>query len=149
MKALSIAAVVCLGLIAGIFFAFTTSVLPGLHATDDATFVTAMRHLNAAIENGLFLLVFAGALLFPAVLAGLLARAGRPFAWVAAAAGLYLVVLVLTMVVEVPLNDRLADAAVSRADFESVWVPVNDLRTVLSTLALACLGRGMVAGWTR
>jgi uncharacterized membrane protein len=149
VKALFTASVVCVGLMAGIFFAFTTSVMPGLRATDDSTFVTAMRHLNAAIENGLFLLVLFGALLFPAVLAVLLARAGRPFAWVAAAAGLYLLVLIVTMAVEVPLNERLAHAAVSRADFERVWVPVNNLRTVLSTLALACLSRVMVAGWIR
>ncbi|GAA4609982.1 putative membrane protein [Actinoplanes octamycinicus] len=140
------AALVCTGLMAGIFFAFTVSVMPGLHETDDRTFVTAMRGINAAIENGLFGLVFVGALGFTGLAAVLLARSGRRAAawWAGAAAVLYLLVLILTMGVEVPLNDQLAragdDFARARHDFEGVWVPVNDLRTVLTALALACLG---------
>ncbi|GGR09773.1 membrane protein [Actinoplanes ianthinogenes] len=140
------AALVCTGLMAGIFFAFTVSVMPGLANTDDRTFVTAMRQINAAIENGLFGLVFVGALALPALAAVLLARSGRRAAawWAGAAAVLYLLVLILTMAVEVPLNDQLAQAgtdfARARHDFEGTWVPVNNLRTVLNTLALACLG---------
>ncbi|AEV85885.1 hypothetical protein ACWT_4866 [Actinoplanes sp. SE50] len=141
-----VAALICVGLMAGIFFAFTTSVMPGLHTADDRTFVEAMRHLNAAIENGLFGLVFVGALGFPAGAAVLLARGGHRAAagWAAAAAVLYLVALVLTMAVEVPLNDRLAaaslsDPAAARRNFEGVWVPVNDVRTLLTASALACL----------
>jgi uncharacterized membrane protein len=44
----------------------------------------------------------------------------------------------VTMGVEVPLNDQLAQNG-NRPDFENVWVLVNDLRAVLNTLALACL----------
>jgi uncharacterized membrane protein len=154
MKILLMASLVCTGLMAGVFFAFTTAVMPGLRAADDRTFVSAMQHVNAAIQNGVFLVVFAGALVFPVAAAVLLARHGRPFVWVAVAAGLYLVVLALTMAVEVPLNDQLAraslaDAAQARRDFEVVWVPVNNVRTVLTTLALLCLGRAIVAEWTR
>lgn len=154
MKALLTAALACLGLMAGVFFAFTTSVMPGLHAVDDRTFVAAMQQFNAAIQNGLFLLVFAGALVLPVIAAVLLARAGRPYRWIVAAAVVYLIVLGLTIGVEVPLNDQLAqaslaDATRARQDFEGTWVPVNDVRTALNVIALACLGRGMVAGWTR
>ncbi|GIE86117.1 anthrone oxygenase family protein [Actinoplanes regularis] len=158
MKALTsillTASLVSTGLMAGIFLAFTTAVMPGLRATDDRTFVAAMQQFNAAIQNGLFFLVFLGALVFPIAAAVLRARAGEPYLWIAIAAGLYLVVLILTMGISVPLNNALAgaslaDAARARADFEGVWVPVNNVRTILSTLALLCLGHVMVAGWTR
>jgi uncharacterized membrane protein len=151
-----LAALLCTGLMAGVFFAFSTSVMPGLRTADDRTFVTAMQHLNASIQNGLFFLVFFGALVFPVIAAVLSGRAGDRAAmwWTIAAAALYLVVLLLTMGIAVPLNDQLAsaslaDAARARQDFEGTWVPVNNARTVLSTLALICLGRVIVAGWTR
>ena len=144
------AALLCTGLMAGTFFAFTVSVMPGLGDGDATTFVTAMRHINAAIENGVFAVAFGGALIFPATAAVLLAVSGRRAAarWTLAATLLYLVVLVLTMGVEVPLNDRLAasgpaDAAAVRERFAAVWVPVNDLRTLLTTLALGCLGAAL------
>lgn len=144
------AALLSMGLMAGLFFAFTVSVMPGLGAGDDRTFVTAMQHINEKIENGLFGLVFTGALLFTAVAALLLRRRREhgAAAWTAAAVACYLLVLVLTMGVEIPLNnalaaagpaDRIADLAAVRHDFASVWVPVNDARTALCVLALACL----------
>ncbi|WP_232343923.1 anthrone oxygenase family protein [Actinoplanes awajinensis] len=143
----------CLGLMAGLFFAFSVAVLPGLHAGDDRTFVAAMQQVNVAIQNGVFGLVFIGALAFPALAAVLLARAGHRSAagWTAAAAGLYLVVLLLTVTVSVPLNNRLAaagltDPAQARQAFAGVWVPINQLRTVLTTLALGCLAPVLVRG---
>jgi uncharacterized membrane protein len=144
------AALLCTGLMAGLFLAFTVAVLPGLRDADDRTFVTAMQSINAAIQNGLFGLVFSGALIFSALGAVLLHATGRRRAavWAAAATVLYIIVLVLTMGVEVPLNDRLAhagnpahlhDPAGVRERFESTWVPVNNLRTLLNTLAFGCL----------
>jgi uncharacterized membrane protein len=38
-----IAATITTGLIAGLFFAFACAVMPGLHRTEDRTFVDAMR----------------------------------------------------------------------------------------------------------
>ncbi|MEU8928226.1 hypothetical protein AB0D10_46310, partial [Kitasatospora sp. NPDC048545] len=54
-------ATVAMGLMAGLFFAFDVSVMPGLAAGDDRTYVTAMQHINKSIENGMFGLVFVGA----------------------------------------------------------------------------------------
>lgn len=158
------AAALCMGLMAGLFFAFTVSVMPGLGAGDDRTFITAMQNINDKIENGLFGLTFTGALLLALIVAPLLWRGRQRAAalWTGAAASCYLLVLVLTMGVEIPLNnalaaagpaDRIADLATVRHDFESVWVPVNDVRTVLCVLAFACLmpalylhGRRVIAG---
>ncbi|SDS32980.1 anthrone oxygenase family protein [Actinoplanes derwentensis] len=145
-----IAGLICMGLMAGLFFGFTVSVMPGLAAGDDLTFVTAMQNINDKIENGLFGLVFTGAFAFPVIAAVQLLRRRRWAAaiWTAAAAFAYLLVLGLTMAVEIPLNEtlaaagdpsRIADPARVRHDFATVWVPVNDLRTVLNLAGLALL----------
>jgi uncharacterized membrane protein len=151
---LLIAAVVCLGLMAGLFWSFDISVMPGLGDSDDRTFVTAMQHINADIENGLFGLVFVGALLLPGAAAVVLLVQRRRSAalWTAAATVAYLIVLALTMGVEIPLNDTLAQAGPAdgiadlhkvRTDFEGVWVTVNHVRTLLCTIAVAALARAL------
>lgn len=148
-------ATVLVGLMAGLFLAFDVSVMPGLAASDDRTYVTAMRHFNEAIDgNGLFGTAFVLALLAAAVAAAVEYRAGRRGAalWAGAAAVAYLAVLVLTFAVNIPLNNELgalgdaADAsAVTVIDkFKGTWVPVNIVRTVLSTAALAALARALL-----
>ena len=121
------------GLLAGLYFAFAAAVMPGLRGLDDAAFVDAMRRINVAIVNPVFLLVFVGAPVL-AVAAAVLLR--TPLSYAAAALGV--LTLLITVVVNVPLNDKLA-AGGTRADFESVWVFFNAVRTVTGTGSLACL----------
>ncbi|GJF28670.1 membrane protein [Kitasatospora sp. NE20-6] len=149
--AVLLAATIATGLMAGLFYAFACAVMPGLGRADDRTFVEAMRRINAAILNGWFAAAFAGALLLGVAAAALhLGRAGRPvLPWIAAGVLLYVVVLVVTAAVSVPLNDRLAAAAGSgpadaRAHFEAVWVRWNTVRAVLTTAAFGCLGWALV-----
>lgn len=144
-----------LGLMAGLFFAFDVSVMPGLAKADDRTYVTAMQNFNAAIDgNPLFGMAFMVALLLPVVSAILEYRKGRRdvAVWVAVGAVLYFVVLMITFSVNIPLNNELADAgdAAKMTDFSIVekfkttWVTTNILRTLLSTVALAALSRALV-----
>ncbi|MEV8536832.1 DUF1772 domain-containing protein [Streptomyces sp. NPDC051211] len=146
---------VLMGLMAGLFFAFDVSVMPGLAETDDRTYVTAMQRFNAAIDgNGLFGSAFVLALLASAAAAAVEFRAGRRTValWAAAAAVAYLVVLLITFTVNIPLNNDLADAGnadrmtdFSLVDrFESTWVTTNIIRTLLCTAALACLARALL-----
>jgi uncharacterized membrane protein len=146
------AATVLTGLMAGLYFAFSVAVMPGLAAAGDRTFVTAMQGVNVRILNPLFGLAFAGAALTPAAalllhLPGGGTRAAVP--WVAAALVLYAASLVVTFTVNVPLNNAL-DAAgdaprqEARAAFEARWVRWNHARTVLCVLALAALARALV-----
>ncbi|WP_354640048.1 DUF1772 domain-containing protein [Kitasatospora camelliae] len=151
-----VAAVIATGLSAGLFYAYACSVMPGLGRADDRTFVEAMQRINVAILNGWFMLSFLGALVL-IVAAGVLhlgagARSALP--WIAVAAVLYLAMLVITGVVNVPLNDRLAaagssdsgmDLAAVRADFEAVWVRWNVVRAVVSTAAFGFLTWALVA----
>ncbi|MGW2195793.1 DUF1772 domain-containing protein, partial [Streptosporangium sp. NPDC001682] len=92
-----VAATITVGLMAGLFYAYTCSVMPGLGQTDDRTFVGAMRRINVAILNGWFAVCFGGALVLTVLAAVLhLHREGRPvLPWIVAALVLYVVVLVI------------------------------------------------------
>ncbi|MFF2192594.1 DUF1772 domain-containing protein [Streptomyces sp. NPDC058157] len=146
---------VLVGLMAGLFFAFDVSVMPGLAAGDDRTYVTAMQHFNAAIDgNGLFGGVFVLALLATAAAALVEYRRGRrgPAVWAGAAALAYLAVLVITFAVNIPLNNELADAGDAAkmtgfavvGKFKGTWVTTNILRTLLCTAALTALVRALL-----
>ncbi|MEU9181146.1 DUF1772 domain-containing protein [Streptomyces sp. NPDC048550] len=150
-----IAATITTGLMAGLFFAFDVSVMPGLARGDERTYVTAMQNFNALIDgNGLFGTVFVVALLAAVASAVLEYRKGRRgvAVWVGAAAALYLVMLVITFTVNIPLNNELADAgdAAKLTDFSIVekfkgtWVTTNIIRTLLCTAALTALARALV-----
>ncbi|MFG2713503.1 DUF1772 domain-containing protein [Streptomyces goshikiensis] len=146
---------VLVGLMAGLFFAFDVSVMPGLAKADDRSYVTAMQNFNAAIDgNALFGTAFVVALLTAVASAAVEFRGGRRqvAAWVGAAAVAYLVVLVITFAVNIPLNNDLADAgdAAKLTDFAIVdtfkgtWVTTNIVRTLLCTAALTALARALV-----
>ena len=45
------AATITTGLMAGLYYAYACSVMPGLSRTDDRTFVSAMQQINVAIIN--------------------------------------------------------------------------------------------------
>jgi uncharacterized membrane protein len=143
-----------MGLMAGVFGLYQHTVMRGLGRTDDRTFVGAFQAMDRAIINPLFMLTFLGALVFAAVAAGLHAGERSVLVWVAAAFVLYLAVVVVTLAINVPLNDalkaagdpdRIADLAQARERFdEARWVGWNIVRTILSAAAFACLAWALV-----
>ncbi|WP_432135332.1 MULTISPECIES: DUF1772 domain-containing protein [unclassified Streptomyces] len=138
------------GLGAGLFYSYACSVMPGLARADDRSFIEVMQRINVAILNGWFMASFLGALGLIGV-AGLLELRGGSrtvLLWIGAAAVFQLAVLVITGVVNVPLNDRLAaagaphhiaDPAAVRAAFEATWVRWNVVRALSGTAAFACV----------
>jgi uncharacterized membrane protein len=149
-------ATVTTGLMAGMFGDWAVTIMPGLHATDDRTFVGAFQALDHAIYNAPFMLAFMGALAFTGVAAVLHLRGGdrSPLPWVAVAFGLYLAAFVITMAVNVPLNDDLvaagapdgiADLAAARDAFdEARWSAWHVVRTIATTAAFGCLTWALV-----
>jgi uncharacterized membrane protein len=150
-----VAATMLTGVMTGVFGIYANAIMPGLRTTDDRTFVGAFQSIDRAIINPLFMLAFLGALVLAAVAAGL--NAGEPMVlwWVAAACVLYLAVVVITIAVNVPLNDamkaagdpdRIADLAAVREQFdEARWVAWNIVRAILSAVAFGCLAWALVA----
>ncbi|WP_328648378.1 DUF1772 domain-containing protein [Amycolatopsis sp. NBC_00348] len=135
-----VAALVAAGLLAGLFYAYSCSVLPGLARGDDKTFVEAMRGINVAIVNPVFMLTFLGAPLLAGV-AIFLNPGPRP--WVIAGFVFLVATLVITATLNIPLNNALEnggdDYATLRAQFETSWVRWNVLRTLASTAGFGCL----------
>ena len=143
-----LAATLTMGLVAGAFLLYQHTVMPGLHKADDKTFVIAFQNMDRAIINPWFMVFgFIGALVFT-LLAGVahLGRSALP--WIAVAFALYLVAFVLTIAVNVPLNDALKaagdpntiDVAAARAAFdEAKWTTFNLIRTLTSVSAFGLL----------
>jgi uncharacterized membrane protein len=152
VRALTLAcATLTTGLVAGVYYAFAVSVNLGLAAQPDASYVATMQAINERIENPLFFLTFFGAALFP--LAALAAHYRRPrsgrFWLVALACVLYIGgSFLLTVFVNVPLNEQLASVAAdaspselarARAGYEGPWNFWNSVRTMFSFLAFVAL----------
>lgn len=144
------AATVTMGLVAGLFYTFAQAVMPGLGRSDDRTFVAAFQSIDRAIDNVWQLLGFGGALVFTtlALALHLPAEDGWVPVWIAASLALYLVMLVLTLRVHIPLNraiqaagpvDAISDLASVRRALHARWVRWNVVRAVVSTCAVACL----------
>jgi uncharacterized membrane protein len=149
-------ALVLTGAVFGVFFAFSTSVLPGLDAIRPGPAVSAMTSMNRAILNPLFLASFVGPPLVAAAAGVLLLARDATGAAVLflAAAGVYVLgAIVPTAAVNVPLNNALA-AAPEPADetaatrvwsaFSPRWTRYNHWRVVGSLIALALEGLGLL-----
>ena len=153
-----LAATVSMGLMAGLFAAFSYSVMPGLARADDRTLVITMQRINEAIQNPLFGLLFVGALAFTAIGVALVARSGdrAPLPWLIAALVLYGATLAVTFGGNIPLNNLIAgagdpdhrtDLAALRERFEGAWVRWNIVRTVTGTAGFAALSwASLIAG---
>lgn len=145
-----IAATVVMGFMGGIFFLYSNAIMPGLGKTDDRTFVGAFQAIDTRIINPLFMLMFFGGLVLSgtAVLLHLGDgfRSGLP--WLVTALALYIIVFILTVAINVPLNDYIKaagdpdqiDVKEVRGTFnEKRWVRSNHIRTVLTLIAFGCL----------
>jgi uncharacterized membrane protein len=143
-----IAATLTMGEMAGVFAQYSHTIMRALGRTDDRTFVRAFQAIDTAIINPWFMATFLGALAFTGA-AGLLSLGEPALPWIVAAFVLYLAAFVITIGVNVPLNngikaagdvDAITDLAAVRERFnEARWVAWNHVRTVVSTIAFGCL----------
>lgn len=134
------------GLIAGIFFAFSTFVMNALSRLPPAQGIAAMQSINITVINPLFMTVFLGTAATCIFLAFSSLKWHQPGAiYLLIGSLLYLVGTVgVTMVFNVPLNDALAkvepgtaEGAKQWASYLVNWVMWNHIR---SAAALAAAG---------
>ena len=121
------------GLLAGVYLAFVVAVMPALHGLPDDTFLRVMNRINVVIVNPAFLTLFLGA----PVLAVVRAAVQRDPHTIAAAVAAVSAVVV-TLAVNVPLNDALAHGG-TRDRFEAPWVRWHYVRTGAATVAFGLL----------
>lgn len=150
-----LAATITTGLVAGLMAAFAYAVMPGLARAGDQVFVAAMQRINVAIVNPWFVLCFLGAPVFGLLAVVVHMRSGQwpVFWWALAGLALYLVGLVITGTVNVPLNKQLDGAAdlddrtelaAARNRFEGKWRRWNTARAVACAASLACFAWALV-----
>jgi uncharacterized membrane protein len=149
------AAVIAMGLVAGLFFFSAIAVMPALTAADDRTLVDAMQQMIDKIENPAFFLTFLGAPALAAVALVQARRSGSPkiAGFIIAGLALYTLMVVITFAVHIPLNDdleqagdpdRIENLAEVRDDFVTPWVAWDIVRTLASTAAFAALTWALV-----
>ena len=150
---------VAVGLMAGFFYAYACSVMVGLDRVDDRTFIVTMQWINATVRNAAFAPAFFGSLVLTiaaAVVAVVSSHSAR--GWIVAAAVLYAAAVLVTLTLNVPLNEQLAaagpadqisDLAAVRAAFEGPWIRWNLLRTGLTIGSLTALSIALLSRRTR
>ena len=151
-----LAATMTTGIAAGVYQLYVFAIMPGLRKTDDRTFVGAFQQIDTAIVGPWLLVFFLGPLVFTALAAALHIGADERSAlpWIGGAFVLHLAIFVVTIGINVPLNDkikaagdpdRIADLATVRERFhEARWVDWNIFRAVASTVAFGCLAWALV-----
>jgi len=135
-------------LMAGLFYAYSCSVNPGLGRLPDAGYLAAMQSINRAILNPVFFASFLGSLVLLPLCSWAYWGNASALWYLLAATGMYSGgVFGVTMAGNVPLNnalDKLELSAASgeqlakyRADFEPRWNRLNLVRTVAAILTVA------------
>ena len=135
------------GLMAGLFFIFSVTIMASLARLPPASGIAAMQSINVVILGGTFLSVFMGTALLSVVLivAWFLGWAPAGGLYLVAGSVVYLVGIVgVTMFVNVPMNDALvamqpdsAEAAAYWQVYLSTWTMWNHLRSIASIGSLA------------
>lgn len=146
--AATVLAAVGTGVMAGVFFAFSTSVMKALAKLPAPQAIGAMQAMNVAIVNPLFVLLLLGSTLSCLGLLVSAPFAGLPHTGLRVAGSLVFLIgaIGVTAVVNIGMNNALAvvDAnsaagAHTWADYLSRWTLFNHVRTACSVLATIVL----------
>lgn len=144
--ALVLSALFC-SLVAGLLFAYAIVVMPGIKSLDDKNFIKAFQVTDRIIQDNhpLFLLVWLGSVV--SIVVCTVDGFGKLhdvdfFMMLLAAVGYIIGVQVSTIVVHLPLNNKLqkvdvdhsseAELKVARLEFEQRWNRSNEIRTVIA-----------------
>ena len=142
------------GMMAGLFYIFSTCIMQALAKRPAPVGIAAMQSINETILSPIFFLLFFGTAVIGAVLAILaaLSWSNAGAGWRLAGGLLYLVCSIgITMRCNVPLNNQLmkvtpdsAEGAAFWAQFLKSWLPWNHVRTVGCIAATVCFILGLV-----
>lgn len=131
--------------IGGTFFAFSNFVMPALARLPAPGGIAAMQSVDVTVMNPKFLGIFTGTAVLGAVLVILVFFGGS--LWSAAGAVVYIVgTFIVTMAINVPMNNRLngfapesSDGAAYWQTYLRDWVSWNTIRAAAALLATVLL----------
>lgn len=148
LRIVTVIAALGAGLVAGVFFAFSTFVMAALRRLPPAQGIAAMQSINVTVINPLFMGAFLGTAAGCA-LVGVLSLIQRPAGWVLLLVGSVLYVVgtfVVTIAFNVPRNTELAamdparvGAATLWTDYVTSWTVWNHVRTAAALVASTVL----------
>ncbi|GAA3648217.1 DUF1772 domain-containing protein [Nonomuraea antimicrobica] len=142
MLILALITLVLHGALTGLFYAFSMSVMPGLNAIDPAQAEAAMRSVNRKILNPWLFVVFLGSPL-AALVAGFLAGAPAAVWFFAAAAVNFVGSFLVTVAINVPMNNALDAGTMPFKAYSPRWTTWNTVRTVACAAGLVLVGIGL------
>jgi uncharacterized membrane protein len=158
LLALTFLAALGSGLIAGFFLAFSACVMAALGRIPPASGISAMQSVNVVVLNPVFLGTFFGtaALSFVLAAAALMNWTEPGAFYLLAGSLLYLAGSILvTMICNVPLNNRLAAVKPESAEGKAVWTHYlrvwtawNHVRTAAPLAAMACFILAFARQWS-
>jgi uncharacterized membrane protein len=138
---ISLVAALGCGVVAGIFFAFSSFVMPALDRQPASSAIPTMQTISVVVLNRGFLIVFAGtalACLLLIVVSALRWQEAAPKLAIAGALAYLLGTFGVTMRANVPLNDSLAAGCEWHAYYRP-WMLWNHVRTAAAFTAAALL----------
>ena len=140
------AAIGC-GLLAGVYFAFSSFIMTALGRIEQTSGISAMHAIDSTIQSSLFMPFFYGTTLASLALLSIgIIRRGEPGSFAMIAGGLIYLggMFLCTALFNVPLNNALAavnpasgEAARVWARYLKDWTFWNHVRTISSTAATA------------
>lgn len=154
---LSAIAILLAGAIFGFFYAWVCSTMWGLDQADPRVAIDAMKAMNASVRNVVFMPAFFFTPVALAAASWAWFASGQPMSTIlfGAAAAVYLGLgLILTTVINVPMNEALAAtptptdieaARVVWANYSQPWQFWNTVRTIASGVALMLATLGLMA----
>ena len=143
-------AIVLTGLSAGLFLAWSVSVIPGTQKIMDTTYLETMQSINRAILNRAFYGIFFGSLIFLSIASVYEFNTNKTVFWLMLAASIFYLVgtVGVTALGNVPLNKQLdvlslgemntKSVAEFRQHYESKWNRLHMIRTLFA-VASFCL----------
>lgn len=141
-------------LVGGVFFAFSSFIMKALADVPSAEGIGAMQSINVVVINPSFLGAFFGTAVLSLVAGGLaLADWGRPSASFFLGGALFYLVgtILVTMLGNVPLNNRLAAMSATDPGAREVWEHYlgrwtmwNHVRTAAATVAALLYTLGLM-----
>jgi len=142
------AAVIAVGLVAGVFLAFSDFVMKSLIAVTPKGGIESMQLINRKVYGSKFLVLLLGMAPVSLFLAGYayMRMSGLAAAWIIAGGAIYVIgVFVVTMICNVPMNQRLdrmdytgTEAGAYWPTYVSSWTWWNHVRTIASFGSAVC-----------
>ena len=135
------------GLIAGVFFAFSSFIMQALHKLSGVAGMAAMQSINVVVLNVSFLGVFMGTALISliALVMSVMNWQGEASLLIVIGALFYIVgCFLVTIVFNVPKNEALAKVSITDSHapsdwntYVTTWTRWNTIRTIASLIAAA------------